>query len=153
MALLPYAADVANGLVLVAITVVVLPLAAIAFARSAPAWRRIGRGPLALAEPPPAGEGRRSAAAERVTQEAELRQMLEAKSYRRMKRGEPGLDVEAELRRLLEQPGEEQVDDELRAEVRQLVVRRNERRLQRGEEPLDVEAETDRQLADFIRSS
>jgi hypothetical protein len=32
-------------------------------------------------------------------------------------------------------------------------VRRNERRLQRGEEPLDVEAETDRQLADFIRSS
>jgi hypothetical protein len=153
MAPLPYAADVANGLVLVAITVVVLPVAAIAFARSGPAWRRIGKGPLALAEPPTARRERRSGAAARFTQEAELRQMLEAKSYRRMRRGEPALDVEAELRRLLEEPAGEEVDDELRTEVRQLVVRRNERRLSRGEEPLDVEAETDRQLADLIRSS
>jgi hypothetical protein len=153
MALVPYAADVANGLVLVAITVVVLPVAAIAFARSGPAWRRIGKGPLALAEPPPPGPERRSGAAARVTQEAELRQMLEAKSYRRVRRGEAALDVEAELRRLLEEPAGEEVDEELRAEVRQLVVRRNERRLHRGEDPLDVEAETDRQLADFIRST
>ena len=37
-----------SGTVLVLITVVVLPIAAIAFARSGPAWSSIGKGPLAI---------------------------------------------------------------------------------------------------------
>ena len=80
--------------------------------------------------------------------------MLEASSYRLERSGEAPLDVEAELRSLLdgaaaETPG---VDEELREEVRRLVVARNERRLRQGEQPLDVEAETERQLADFVGS-
>jgi hypothetical protein len=84
-------------------------------------------------------------------QAAEARQMLEAKSYRRQRRGQRPLDVEAEVSRLLESPGAQApgVDERLRAEVRQLVVARNERRMRRGEQPLDVEAETERQLKDL----
>jgi hypothetical protein len=84
-------------------------------------------------------------------QEAEARQMLEAKSYRRRLRGEAPLDVEAEVARLLDAPGASGpgVEEKLREEVRQLVVARNERRMRRGEQPLDVERETERQLRDL----
>ena len=77
--------------------------------------------------------------------------MLEAKSYRRQQRGETPLDVEFEVRRLLDSPGAAgpAIDEKLRAEVRQLVVARNERRMRRGEEPLEIEAEIERQLADL----
>ena len=44
-----------NGTVLVLITVLVLPIAAIAFARSGGAWRRVGKGAFAIEqELPPA---------------------------------------------------------------------------------------------------
>ena len=71
---------------------------------------------------------------------------MEAKSARRQARGEPPLDVDAEVAALLggDTPA---VDDALRDEVRQLVIARNERRARRGEAPLDVEAEVERQLA------
>lgn len=98
--------------------------------------------------------------------------MLEASSYRRVRRGQPALDVDAELRRVMngEPPagaraadgdsagaGEQatsrpDADPELRAEVRRLVIIRNERRVREGQSPLDIESETDRQLADFIGS-
>ena len=79
--------------------------------------------------------------------------MLQARSYRLERRGEAPLDVEAEVRELLETAGGPgSVDEELREEVRLLVIARNERRLRRGEAQLNVEDETDRQLADFIRS-
>lgn len=105
-----------SGGVLIAITLAVLPIAAIAFARSGKAWRSIGRGPYAIdPDLPPrstphahqvfdplAGEldshGQRDS---RATREAEVRQMVEAKSYRRVRRGEPPLDVETEVRRRL----------------------------------------------------
>ena len=64
--------------------------------------------------------------------------MLEAKSYRRVQRGEAPLDVEAEVRRLLAAEGgrdRPSLDAELRDEVRRLVVARNERRMRRGEPP------------------
>jgi hypothetical protein len=123
-----------NGTVLVLITVAVVPVAAI-------------EPEAAPRKPPPAH-------VERALQEAEARQMIEARSYRRMRSGQPPLDVEAEVRQPLEGSGEHalEVDDELREEVRRLVVVRNERRLRQGEEALDVEAETERQLADFIGS-
>ena len=70
--------------------------------------------------------------------------MLEAKSERRRARGEPGLDVDAELAALTRSSAH--ADPGLREEVRQLVIARNERRLRQGKEPLDVEAEVERQL-------
>jgi hypothetical protein len=145
---------VGNGTVLLLITAVAVPIAAFAFARSGAAWRSIGKGPLAIEQEPPPGPAAEShGAADRGLQEAEARQMLEAKSYRRLRRGEPPIDVEVEMRQLLGAAADPVVDDELRAEVRRLVIRRNERRLRRGEDPLDVEAETDRQLADLVGSS
>ena len=138
---------IGSGTVLILITLLVVPIAATAFARSGDAWRRIGKGEFAIeADEPP----RRPPPAhvERAVQEAEARQMIEAKSYRRVQSGQAPLDVEAEVRRLLAAearvaPG---LDEELRDEVRRLVIAGNERRLRRGEHPLDVEAETERQL-------
>ena len=42
------ATDVDHGTVLILITLIVLPIAAISFARSDQAWRGIGRGPYAI---------------------------------------------------------------------------------------------------------
>ena len=77
----------------------------------------------------------------------EIRQMLEAKSDRRVARGEPELDVDAELAALTS--GAAEADPGLREEVRQLVVARNERLLRQGKEPLDVDAEVERQLREL----
>jgi hypothetical protein len=138
----------ANGTVLLLITLIVGPIAAVAFARSGGAWGRIGKGEFAI-EPEPAPSRPAPAHVEQALQEAEARQVIEARSYRRVRNGQPALDVEAEVRKLLDGSREQapEVDDELRDEVRRLVIARNERRLRQGEEPLDVEAETERQLA------
>jgi hypothetical protein len=139
-----------SGYVLAAITLFTLPIAAAAFARSGPAWRGIGKGPFAIEqELPPTRMAQPQPPVDRALQETEARQMLEAKSYRRSRRGEAPLDVEAEVRRLLAAPGAAGpgIDEKLREEVRQLVVASNERRMRRGEQPLDVEGETERQLA------
>jgi hypothetical protein len=144
--------DVQAGYALALITLVVLPIAATAFARSGPLWKSVGKGPLAIEqELPPSRLGAPQPPLDRELQEAEARQMIEAKSFRRARRGEAPLDVEAELSRLLAAPGAAgpNVDERLREEVRQLVVARNERRMRRGEQPLDVEAEIERQLADL----
>jgi hypothetical protein len=141
-----------SGYVLAAITLFALPIAAAAFASSGPAWRGIGKGRFAIEqELPPSRLGQPEPPVDRAVQEAEARQMLEAKSHRRQLRGEAPLDVEAELTRLLDAPGAAGpgVDERLREEIRQLVVARNERRMRRGEQPLDVERETERQLADL----
>jgi hypothetical protein len=92
---------------------------------------------------------------DKAAQAAEARQMLEAKSYRRLQRGEPPLNVEAEMTLLLDSghsasSAKEDLDQKLRAEVRDLVIARNERRMRAGKEPLDVDAEVERQVADFI---
>jgi hypothetical protein len=149
------ATAVDNGAVLVLITLIVLPIAAVAFARSGPLWRGIGRGPMAIDQDLPARGSRGPAPSiDPAIQAAEARQMIEAKSYRRERRGEAALDVEAEVRELLRSAAPPtSVDEELRAEVRRLVVAQNERRLRRGEAQLNVEDETDRQLADFVGSS
>jgi|SRR6187200_1125854 hypothetical protein len=139
-----------NGTVLAMITVIVLPVAAIAFARSGGAWQRIGKGEFAI-EQEPAPRHPEPVRVERAVQETEARQMLEARSYLRRRAGQAPLDVDSELRKLLDgaESGAPSVDEELRDEVRRLVIARNERRLRRGEAPLDVEAETERQLARF----
>jgi len=145
--------DIQAGYVLTLITLTTLPIALTAFARSGPLWQSVGKGPFAIEQelPPPSRLSQPDPPVDRKLQEAEARQMLEAKSYRRQQRGEAPLDVEAEMKRLLDSPGAAgpAIDEKLRAEVRQLVVARNERRMRRGEEPLDVESEIERQFADL----
>ena len=73
----------------------------------------------------------------------EIRQLLEARNARRARRGEPPLDVEAELRRLTAPA----IDSELRSEIRDLVIARNHRRARSGKPPLDVDKEVEREIA------
>jgi hypothetical protein len=84
--------------------------------------------------------------------ELEIRQLLEARSERLVRRGHAPLDIDAELARLeagsgAEGPGSH--DPGLTAEVRQLVLARNERRRRRGLDALDVEVEVQRTLAEL----
>ncbi len=104
-------------------------------------WDDYGRNHL-LMERGSSGPASGSAAglAER---DEEIRQMLEARNARRRRRGEPELQIDAELARLTA-PG---IDDELRAEIRDLVLARNHRRARQGKPPLDVDAEIERQIA------
>jgi hypothetical protein len=108
-------------------------------------YGRIGRGGLSLDEPRPAATTAAALAGER---EAEIRQMLEARNHRRAARGQPPIDVEAELAALLE-ARPVTADPALVAEVRELVEARNARRVRAGKEPLDVEEEVARQLRDL----
>jgi hypothetical protein len=98
-------------------------------------------GALALAPDSPAA---------RAEREEEIRQMLGARSERLVRKGQPALDIDAELARLLEPagwPGEHQSG--LVEEVRQLVVARNARRVRQGLQPLDVDAEVTRTLEEL----
>jgi hypothetical protein len=83
-------------------------------------------------------------------QEQEIRQMLHARSERLVRRGEPALDIDAEVARLLSPAGPAGAPDAgIVEEVRQLVVARNERRARQGLDPLDVDAEVARTLAEL----
>jgi hypothetical protein len=89
--------------------------------------------------------------ARRDEREQEVRQMLQARSDRLVRRGEPALDIDAEVAKLLTPPAGAVAshDKGIAEEVLQLVVARNERRERRGLEPLDVEAEVARTLAEL----
>ena len=140
----------AFGIVLIAVSVVAVVVAAVSFIGSGKIYRGLGRsGAFTLDTEDRAARGPKpgSAAAQAEARE-EMRQLLEAKSYRRVARGEEPLDIEAEMATLTA-PAASSQDAELREEVRQLVIARNERRMRRGEEPLDVEAEVDRQLREL----
>jgi hypothetical protein len=138
------------GSVLFLLVLVTLPVAAVLFAGAFGLLDELGRGGLSIDErahppaPPPL------TAAGRMEREEEIRQLLQARHDRQAARGEPPLDVESEVRRLMElsEPREESSDAALREEVRQLVIARNARRAARGEAPLDIETEIDRQLRD-----
>jgi hypothetical protein len=138
----------AFGIVLIAVSVLAVVAAAISFVGSGKIYRGLGRSGAFTLDGDERGAGPKpGSAAARAEAQEEMRQLLEAKSYRRVARGEEPLDVEAEMA-LLTGPAPSQ-DAELREEVRQLVVARNERRMRRAEEPLDVEAEVDRQLREL----
>jgi hypothetical protein len=146
---------VTAGTVLIVVTIAVIPIAAIAFARSGSALKTLGKGQWAMERELPPSRGLTNSApapVPRAVREAEVRQMVEAKSYRRQARGGEPLDVEAEVTRLLSEaesaPGAG-IDRELREEVRALVKARNERRMRGGKQPLDVDAEVARQLRDL----
>lgn len=82
--------------------------------------------------------------------EREIRQMIQARSERRVRRGEQPLDIDAEVAKLLAaEPASGGHDAGIAEEVLQLVVARNERRERQGLEPLDIEAEVQRTLAEL----
>jgi hypothetical protein len=102
------------------------------------------RAPAEGPPPPPV-----DSAAGRAEQELEIRQMLSARSARLVARGEPALDIDAEVARLLAPAQPSSQDPGIAAEVRQLVVARNERRARKGLEPLEVEAEVQRTITEL----
>jgi hypothetical protein len=143
----PVLVALSNGDVFVIVPLVVLPIAAIAFIGAGAALRQIGKGQFAIEQDLPQKTMGVARPASREVREAEVRQMLEAKSYRQVARGEQPLDVDAEVERIMEQgTAPPRMDRALREEVRQHVEAQNERRARRGQEPLDVEAEVERQL-------
>ena len=137
--------EAAFGTVLIVVSLVAVIVAALSFWGSGRIYKGLGRsGQFSMDEPDRPAAPEPGSPADRAEAEAEIRQMVQAKSDRRESRGESPLDVEAEVAALM-RPSQGH-DEALREEVRQLVVARNERRARRGEPPLDVEAEVDRQL-------
>jgi len=132
------------------IAIVIAVVATFASGGSQGLYERIGRGGFAMdgdeqqsrPGPQPGSAAARAEAAE------EIRQLVEAKSARRVARGEAPLDVDAEVAKLTDS-APAPADEGLREEVRQLVIARNERRVRQGKEPVDVEAEVERQLRDL----
>src|SRR6059058_2712313 len=130
-----------------ALAIVVAVVATFASGGVSGLYERIGRGGFSMdgeeqqrrPGPPPGSPAAQAEAAE------EIRQLVEAKSNRRVARGLPPLDVDAEIAKLT-QTSAAPADAELREEVRQLVIARNERRVRQGKEPVDVDAEVERQL-------
>lgn len=135
-------------------------------------YDQIGQGGLTLGEERSAGYGASQldgphaldgpadlGSASHAEREDEIRQMLQARSDRLVRRGERPLDLDAELAKLAQADGftagalggtgAHSHDSGLALEVRQLVVARNERRRRQGQPALDVEAEIARTLAEF----
>ena len=103
-------------------------------------------GPEGAGGPPPPAPDSPAGRAER---ELEIRQMLSARSDRLVGRGQPALDIDAEVARLLGPAQPSAHTAGLTDEVRQLVIARNERRVRQGLEPLDVNSEVARTLEEF----
>src|SRR5689334_11919818 len=139
-------------LVIIGVSVLAIVIAVVATFASGGSnglYERIGRGGFSMdheqaqsSGPPP------GSAAARAEADEEIRQLVEAKSNRRVARGQAPLDVDAEIAKLT-QTAPAAADEGLREEVRQLVIARNERRVRQGKEPIDVEAEVERQLRDL----
>ena len=140
---------ISNGEVILIVVFAVIPIAAIAFAGSGAVYKEIGKGAFWMDHEDPAKGRAPGDTASVAEQEEEIRQMLEAKAYRQAERGQPVLDVEEEMQKLMAPQVDLGADPALVEEVRQLVVARNERRLRQGKEPLDVEEEIARQLKDL----
>jgi hypothetical protein len=151
---LPIALSLSTGEVIMIIVFATIPVALLTFALGAKnALNQVGKGqfavefesdlPSKLTDSDPEGS--------KASREAEIRQFVEAKAYRKEARGEGPIDVDAEVKRLLtEEPQQASgIDNRLVEEVRQLVVARNERRARQGKEPLDVDEEVERQLREL----
>ena len=132
----------AFGTVLWVVCIAGLVIALVALISSRTVWEDFGKDGLLLDSESTRGHGAGSATALRERDE-EIRQMLEARNARRVRRGEQPVDVEQELGRLTTT----QIDPELRSEIRDLVIARNYRRTRAGKPPLDVEAEVEREVA------
>jgi len=136
----------AFGTVLWIVCGVGIVFALLALVTSGRTWDEYGKSRMLL-DRELAGAARPGSAAALVERDAEIRQMLEARNARRLRRGEPPLDIDQELRRLTAP----EIDSELRAEIRDLVVARNHRRARQGKPPLDVDSEVEREIAALNR--
>lgn len=137
------AASGAFGTVVWVVCIVAAVIAVLGLVSSQKTWDELGRGRLTMDS-----EITRSApttASGLQERDEEIRQMLEARNARRRRRGEPPIDIEAELRRLTAPHPD--VDPELRREIRDLVKARSYRRVRAGKPPLDVEAEVEREIS------
>lgn len=138
----------AFGIAVIVIGIVAAVAAILSYIGSGNVYGSIGKGMFALDRDDAGRPGPKAgSAAAQAEQAEEVRQMVQARSDRRVARGEAPLDVDSEVAALLRPAVAD--DPQLREEVRQLVIARNERRARRGEEPLDVEAEVDRQMRDL----
>jgi hypothetical protein len=132
------AAHGAFGIVIWVVCIVAAVLGLAALLSNRRTWDDYGKDQLLMdSESPPGGS---AGARER---DEEIRQMLEARNARRLRRGEEPLDIQQELSRLTSQ----EVDPELRQEIRDLVKARNYRRVRAGKPPLDVESEVEREIS------
>jgi hypothetical protein len=136
------AAHGAFGTVIWVVCILALVIAVVALATNRKTWEDFGKGHLLMdseaRRTPRGGSG-----AGLHERDEEIRQMLEARNARRLRRGEAPIDVEQELGRLTAP----QIDPELRQEIRDLVKARNFRRVRAGKPPLDVEAEVEREIS------
>jgi hypothetical protein len=139
--------------VLLVVVIGAAVVAVFTFVGTGKLYEQIGRGGLSLREDDDGrggtigGGGPPSAADAAGERDDEIRQLLNARNERRIRRGEAPVDVEAELKRLTAPAVD--IDPALRDEIRQLVVARNERRARAGKEPLDVDAEVERQVREL----
>lgn len=156
---------VGNPLIDIAAAVIAfgLILGTIGLTRRRDLYGQIGAGGTSLGDGAPDEPPRGSPEAARE-RELEIRQMLQARSERMQRRGEPALDVDAEIARLLDAAptpaaaergersdvgGGHRHDPELVEELRQLATARSQRRVRDGLPPLDVQAEVARALAEL----
>jgi hypothetical protein len=112
-------------------------------------YDKIGEGGLSTEGPGDPGAPAANSPLAQAEREQEIRQMLQARSDRQVRRGGEALDIDAEMRLLAQPmggPSAGRHDAGLTEEVRQLVMARNERRVRSGEEPMDVESEVQRTL-------
>jgi hypothetical protein len=136
-------------IVIIGVSLIGIVVAIVVSLSSGGLYDRIGRGGFSMDHDDASARGPRPGSPQAKAEAAEeIRQLVEAKSARRVARGQQPLDVDAEIAALTAAPATG-ADAELREEVRQLVVARNERRVARGQEPLDVEREVDRQLREL----
>ena len=82
--------DDAFLLVVVLVSLVAFVIAVVALVTSGGAYDQIGRGGLSVEDPLPPGAGESGL-------EAEIRELIELRNARRVARGEPPLDVDAEV--------------------------------------------------------
>jgi hypothetical protein len=124
---------------IVCIAAVVIGLLALVTTRKT--WEDFGKDRLLLDSEPVREPSSGPSAVPRERDE-EIRQMLEARNARRIRRGEEPVDIEQELSKLTAPA----IDPQLREEIRELVKARNYRRMRAGKPPLDVEAEIEREI-------
>lgn len=131
------------GTVMFIVVVLGVVIAGITLATSNSAYKEIGKGGLFGDDAPKPTSGGDGATA--AVQEEEIRQMLQARSDRRVRKGGEPLDIDAEVAALTQT----RIDPQLLGEIRELVESRNRRRARQGKKPLDVEAEIARQIEDL----
>src|SRR4051812_12975242 len=134
-------------IVIIVVSIVAMVVAVVVSIASGGLYDRIGAGMFSMDHEHPRRGPAPDSPQARAEAAAEIRQLVEAKSARRVARGEAPLDVDAEIAALTSPPPT--ADAGLREEARQLVVARNEGRMGRGQEPLAVESEVDRQLREL----